>query len=108
MFQVSSALQKDLPHTLQSGTYTRFAVPPAAYISFPPVQFLGASNFCPITQKQIEYLLGVLLMCERKTKQNKTAESFHSSRFYEKSLEGHAQSHLGSCIADADGALSIT
>jgi len=43
----------------------------AACISFPPDQFLGGSDCCPVTQKQIVYLLGALLMFERKKNNQK-------------------------------------
>lgn len=45
MFQVSSALQKHLPYTLQSSTYSRCAVTQLHSLAFPQVSFLVAQIF---------------------------------------------------------------
>lgn len=70
---------------------------------------LGSASWClrvlPYRSKANWVPIGCAAPVLKKKEQPK---AFYSSQFYEKSLEGHVQSHLGSCGADADGALPIT
>lgn len=55
MFQVSSALQKDLPYTLQSGTHSRCAITQLHSLAFPQISVLAQTFALSVENKLSTY-----------------------------------------------------
>lgn len=93
MFQVSSAQQDGLPQPCNQ-------VHPLSVLSHRCIHQFSPkiSVFCPVSQQQFEYLLGLVL--KKNEQQQKASYSF---KLNGRNCNCHFQSHLGSCLPNVDG-----